>query len=236
MNDKTTLDALSAFLVGKGFTSKLVQRSSSKTPDLFVGDGEDSYLLEVKRRHDSRGPLFIRTDPLKRLNSLSELAARAASQLKSGASGNAIRMLWFLGQPPYQKTFYDQLRMTLYGIRIVIGLRNGKGIASACYYAGHSDFYRYRHVLDGALLGTVAAVFINDYSPHADRLKNSRLCRLAESAILDPRDLEKSEEALVLRDSVDRSDDAAVLQCIEKTYGIENAKFEQIVKFSVLTQ
>lgn len=183
----------------------------------------------------SKKPELVRADPINRLNSLSRIVAKAASQLKSRGSGNTIRILWFLGQPPYQKTFYDQLRMTLYGIRVVVGLRNGKGIATACYYAGHSDFYRYRDVLDGALLGTVAAVFINDHSPHADRLKNSRLCRLAESAILDPRDLEKSGDALVLRDSVDRSDDSAVLQCLEKSYGIENAQFKRMIKLSVLT-
>jgi len=235
MNDKTTLEALSAFLVDKGFTTKRIPRSSSRTPDFFVDDGENSYLLEVKSRHDLKEPLPVRVDPIIRMNSLSSIVTEAVSQLKFRSSENTFGMLWLLGQPPHQKTIYDQLRMTLYGIRVVVGLRNGKAIAIACYYAGHSDFYRYRDVLDGALLGTVAAVFINDHSPHADRLKNSRLCRLAESAILDPRDLEKSGDALVLRDSVDRSDHSAVLQCLEKTYGIENAQFERMVRFSALT-
>ena len=236
MDDTTTLEALSIFLIDRGFAAELVQRSSSKTPDLYADDGENTYLFELKRRHDSKEPSLVRTDPIVRLNILSGLVADATKQLQSMGSENTIRMLWFLGQPPHEETFYEQLRMTLYGIRVVVGLRNGRGIATACYYAGYSDFYRYRDVLDGALLGTVAAIFINDCSPRADRLKNSRLCRLAGSAILDPRDIEKSEDIFILRDSVDRSNEKAVLQYLEKNHGIHNAQFERMVKFSVFTK
>jgi len=115
-------------------------------------------------------------------------------------------------------------------------LQNGRGIATACFYAGYSDFYRYQDVLDGAILGTVAAIFINDWSSRADRLKSSRLCKLAGSAILDPRDIEKSGDIFVLRDSVDRSNEKAVLQCLEKTRGIHNAQFERMVKFSAFSE
>jgi len=232
MDDTKTLQALSTFLMDKGFTAKLIERSSNKTPDLYAGDGKDTFLLEVKTRLDSKEPSIVRTDPIVRLNNLSGIVAGATRQLRTMASENTIRMLWFLGQPPHQETFYEQLRMTLYGIRVVVGRRKAGGLASACYYAGHSDFFRYRDSLDGALLGTVAAIFINDYSPRADLLKNSRLCTLAGSAILDPRDLEKAGDVLVLRDSVDRSDEPAVLRCIEDKCGIENAQFERMVKFS----
>ena len=236
MDDTTTLKALSSFLIDRGFVAELVKRSSGKTPDLYADDGENTYLFELKRRHDSKEPSLVRTDPIARSNTLSGVVGDATRQLQSMGSENAIRLLWFLGQPPYEETFYEQLRMTLYGIRVVVGLRNGRGIASVCYYAGDSDFYRHRNVLDGAILGTVAAIFINDHSPRADRLKNSRLSTLAESYILDPRDIEKSEDILVLRDLVNRSDERAVLQCIEKTYGIENAQFDRIVKFSAFTK
>lgn len=233
MDDTTTLEALSIFLIDRGFSAKLIQRSSSKTPDLCANDGENTYLFELKMRHDSKEPSLFRTDPMVRLNTISGLVSDATKQLKSMGSEDTIRMLWFLGQPPNEKTFYEQLRMTLYGIRVVVGLRNGRSIPAECYYAGYSDFYRYRDVLDGAILGTVAAIFINDFSLHADLLKNSRLSKLAGSAVLDPRDIEKSDDFFVLRDSVDRSNEKSVLQCLEKNHCIQNAKFERMVKFSI---
>ena len=88
--------------------------------------------------------------------------------------------------------------------------------------------------LDLGLVGTVGGLFINDHSPRADCLKNSDLAGLAGDTILDPRDFEGSNEILVLRNTIDRSNEHDVLCAIEKNYGIEKANFERITKLSTL--
>ncbi len=232
IDDKTALDAIQCFLSERGFSVDSLGRSDHKTPDFCVRDGSDTYIIEVKRRFDIKSKTGLRMDRIARLNTMSRRVKNAAAQLESKSEPSTLNLLWVLGEPPHENTFYDQLRATLYGIRPVVGLRDGESVVKACFYADHSDFYRHRHVLDGAIVGAAAAVFVNDLSARADRFKHSKLCQLAQLHIEDPREYEKSDAIMVFRSSVDRSDEAAVLREIEQVYELENAQFEKITKFS----
>lgn len=164
---------------------------------------------------------------------MSGVVEKAARQLAAFEDGGPLRVMWFLAQPPEQKWYYDSLRMSAYGLSVVTGLGESGGVAKACYYATESDFWRWRAVLDGVILGTVAAVFINDLSPRADRLMASRMCRFSQAPICDPREDERTGLALSVRgEDVDRTDKKAVRSYLAKRYGLENVNLEVLMRFT----
>ena len=229
MQDKSTINALREYLAAYGFATEGVPRASHDTPDFLMRDEDETYVVEVKQRHHPPQ----RWAGLVRRNTISGVVSDAARQLAAFAEGDPLRVMWFLGQPPEQKWYYNNLRMSVYGLSLVTGLGKSGGVAKACYYATESDFWRLRAILDGVILGTVAAVFINDLSPRADRLKASRLCRFSQAPVCDPRDEERTGLMLSVRGKdVDRTNKQAVRSYLEKKYDLENVNLEVLMRFT----
>jgi hypothetical protein len=229
MPDKRTINALREYLAREGFVAAILPRASHDTPDLLVKDEHETYVVEVKQRYHPPQPWT----GLVRRNTISGVVEKAARQLAAFEDDDPLRVMWFIAQPPEQKWYYDSLRMSVYGLSVVTGLGENGGVAKACYYATENDFWRWREILDGVILGTVAAVFINDLSPRADRLKASRLCRFSQAPVCDPREEERTGLALSVRgEDIDRADKQAVRSHLEKKYGLANVNLEVLMRFT----
>lgn len=95
-----------------------------------------------------------------------------------------------------------------------------------CYFFRNSDFYRYRHHLDGA----VAAHLNGDtvtmklcLNPHAEgwkALRDSPYARNFKLGLIDPVAEEAAGEAYIVDGDISRADEYAVIQFLEKKYGL----------------
>ena len=229
VQDESTINALREYLAAAGFNAEKVPRANHDTPDLLVKDEYEIYVVEVKQRHHPPQPWT----GLVRRNTISGVVEKAAHQLAAFEDDDPLRVIWFLGQPPEQKWYYNNLRMSVYGLSLVTGFGRSGGVAKACYYATESDFWRWRAVLDGVILGTVAAVFINDLSPRANRFKASRLCKFSQAPICDPLEDERTGLMFSVRGKdVDRTSKQPVRSYLEKKYGLENVNLEVLMRFT----
>jgi hypothetical protein len=237
VSDKQVKAGLKQVLEQRGFEVEMIQETHESRPDLIATDGSSQFLIEVKERfgedYQMAGESYVRLDKIARKNRLSGIVQNAVKQLATRRTDQTFNLLWLVADPLDRKLHYEQLRATVFGIRIVIGKLGGQGIAKECYYATHSDFFRWREILDGVALGNYGGMFINDHSPQYYALRTTRLLELFRPAVWDPLELESQGDALRLDSNVDRSDEDSVKKAIHKQYGIDVISFESLTRFSV---
>ena len=112
-----------------------------------------------------------------------------------------------------------QFRGSLYGLVDVLDMENKN--TRTCYYFGFSEFFRYRDVLDGAILTAgynLLQLCINNLSPRANEFRKSPLVEVFSEGVLDPTQLEKQNKAYIADCDVDRCDKAQVLAYLQSKY------------------
>jgi hypothetical protein len=90
-----------------------------------------------------------------------------------------------------------------------------------CYFFHDSDFFRYREVLDAAIVSTElkGRILINPLSPRYSQMMNSSLLRhFKEASVVDPIRLEKEGHAFLVDSDIDRANDEAILQYLRGKY------------------
>ena len=237
MNDKRIKAGLKTVLEQKGFKVEMIKETTEPRPDLIATDGHIRFLIEIKERYGEQyqttSEFEVRLDKIARKNRLSGISGSAVKQLDARRTDQTFNLLWVIADPLDRDIHYEQFRATVFGIRIVIGRRADEGIAKECYYATHSDFYRWREVLDGVMLGNFAGMFVNDHSPRYQGLKATRLLEVFRPAVWDPVELELRGDAFRLGSDADRNDEDSVKKAIYQQFGVKVISFESLTRFSI---
>ena len=228
---------LAALLTSNGFEVIPIEASDEDTPDFAASDGEIAYLIEIKQKFQrtleaKEIETNIRLDKVGRYNRLSGITKKAVKQLRARQKDKTVNLMWFFGEYPDQNFQYDQLRATVYGMRLVVGTQKGAGVAKYGYYITHSDFYRWREVLDGVALGNLAGFFLNDLSPRYTLTKNSRLVKLFGNAVDDPIARDELGDIYRVDGDIDPDDCSTVKRFLDKKYEIKVIEFTELTRFS----
>lgn len=172
-----------------GFSVDKISESNEESPDFLVDDGSTLHLVELKTRGDDSdrerarnealdlGEIHAEVIPFIRKNRISGIIKKVQSQLASNNDvGGSSRLVWMAAIERNQHAKKEQILATLYGQTGVVDIRNDP-LRKHCYYFYNSDFFRYRNILDGAILSWEdSAVFcLNSYSPNANDVRESNV-------------------------------------------------------------
>jgi hypothetical protein len=172
------------------------------------------------------GEVHGSTVGLGRNNRVSAIVRKAANQLESTGSRRShdLRILWFTGAGDNGQAQQEQLISTLYGTTNIVELNHPQ--LRTCYFFGLSDFFRFHTELDGAVAAYLNGpdvemkLCLNPYSENWQQLRDSPFAALFKDAIIDPVAEEAAGESFIVDSDMDRTDQAAVLNYIEKKYGL----------------
>ena len=169
---------------------KLLEDNLSKSPDFLVEDGEFIHLVELKTREDSAdrqvqhnnaldlGKLFTEHMPIVRRNTLSGIVSDASKQLSSKSEYNVdFRLVWLMPVGMHLEAKVEQIQSSLYGLAGIVVIENTNAFRRKCYFFTDSDFFRFRHVLDAAVISWDgnAKLCLNPHSPRYQEFKASGL-------------------------------------------------------------
>ena len=89
-----------------------------------------------------------------------------------------------------------------------------------CYYFHHSGFFRWRNVLDGAVIATPegAELCLNTFSPRYLTFKQSEMGGMFGESVVDPIEIEKQGACYTADCEIDRNDENAVLSYLAGKY------------------
>ena len=159
-----------------------------------------------------------------RKNRLSGIIKKATNQLRGYEETDILRIVWLLATGHLAEPRLLQFEATLYGLTTLLDWSNQRGCI--CYFFYNSDFFRYRDVLDAAIVSTETKpkLLLNPLSPRYEHMKNSSLPKHLGKAVVDPIELEKEGKAYFVDSDVDRSDEEAVLGYLRDKYKSENIR------------
>ena len=230
MNEQEIKEAVADSLRSAGFEVVLLAARDEATPDLLATKGR-RFLIEIKTKEDDPAVLLDRRNrldagevavgaaPFTPQNTISRIIKKGSEQLAAYPSERSdFRLLWLLAVGADSEGQYEQFRATLYGLTNVVGPDDSS--LMPCYCLRHSAFYRWRDVLDGAVISTLESgeLCLNSYSPRYAELRGSVLGALFGQGIVDPQALEQSGAAYIADCDVDRNDETAVLQYLLRKY------------------
>jgi len=231
MSDQAIKNAISTFLHGQGFHVLQIPEGERRTPDLLA-TGDHRYLIEIKTKENDpaaisertkrlgAGQIFESGAPFTPQNTMSRIVRDGVEQLDAHpAQERDFCMLWLLAVGSDLESQYEQFLATLYGLTNM--MRPDSRSLMPCYYFRESAFFRWRNVLDGAIVGTLdkGELCINSYSPRADAFKNSSLAGIFGTAVRDPRQREAEGRGYIADCDVDRRDEQEILRYVQTKYG-----------------
>jgi hypothetical protein len=214
---------------GFGYHVEKIAETSEETPDFLISDDTFSYVLELKTKSPSEaeseerrrlldaGQIHNLHESIIRKNRLSGIIKKAKDQLESHDERD-LRLVWLLATGYLAKPRMLQFEATLYGLAPLIGGPNER--TGDCFFFYNSEFFRYRHVLDAAILSTESEMrlLLNPLSPRYEEMKSSSLPKHLGKAVVDPPELDKTGKAFLVDSDVDRNDKEAVLGYLREKY------------------
>ena len=222
------------FFIDLGYHVEKIAESDEESPDFLIFDDTSSYVLELKTKFPSEAEIEERKELLDageihniheliiRKNRLSGIIKKATTQLRGYEEKDILRIVWLLATGHIAEPRLHQLEATLYGLTTLVDWSNQR--ACNCYFFYNSDFFRYRDVLDAAIVSTESEVklLLNPLSPRYAQIKNSSLPNHLGKAVVDPIEIEKEGKAFFVDSDVDRSDKEAVLRYLREKYKSDN--------------
>jgi hypothetical protein len=220
------------FFEGLGYQVDKIPEDDAESPDFFISDNLSSYVLELKTKFPSSEEVEKRRRILDSgeihnihelvigKNTLSGIIKKAGNQLERYADEKVLRIVWLLATGHLAEPRMLQFEATLYGLTDIVSSQG----ASDCYFFFNSDFYRFRDIIDGAIVSTEsdARLLLNPLSPRYAQLKVSSLPRHLGDAVVDPLELESRGKAFIVDSNVDRTDKETVLIYLRKKYGLDD--------------
>ncbi|SOB77397.1 hypothetical protein SAMN04488490_3203 [Marinobacter sp. LV10R510-11A] len=205
--------------------------SGQKRPDYKAWTDTETYLIEVKSREDdpeemqerenvlNQGDVYSEHKPLIRKNRVSGIIRSAYDQLKDYGESEWFKVAWLCATGSAQEAKFEQFKATLYGTTQIFDL-DGDGYHRVCYFFRNSEFFRYRNVLDAALISTHTGgtLCLNPHSPKFEEIRSSALGGKLGSAVIDPVASESVGDAYIVDSGVDRNDENAVLEYLRGKY------------------
>ncbi len=174
--------------------------------------------LDERRQVLSSGEIHNIDEIITFQKGLSKIISKAKNQLKNYKKGEEIlRLVWLVSTGHLAEPRLDQFETTLYGSTY---LQTTERYGN-CYFFYNSDFFKYRDVLDAAIVSTASKgkLLLNPLSPRYTRMKNSSLINhFIDGSIIDPMKLDKEEQAFLVDSDVNRAEEQAVLQYLKEKY------------------
>lgn len=215
-----------------GYQVEKINESNEESPDFIISDDTSSSVLELKTKFPSleeieerkrrlySGAIHNVHEIILGNNTLSGIIKKAKNQLRNYREENILRLVWLLATGHLAEPRMFQFEATLYGSTTIASTERALG----CYFFYNSDFYRFREILDGAIISTEtrAKLLLNSLSPRYEQLKNSSLPKYLGDAVVDPIELESNALAFMLDGDVDRKDKETILAYLRKKYGLQN--------------
>jgi hypothetical protein len=215
------------FFEGLGYQVEKIAESDIETPDFSIFDDISSYVLELKTKFPTEAEIVERMQLLEvgkihqlhetiiSKNRLSGIIKKAKDQLESHNKKD-LCIVWLLATGHLAEPRMLQFEATLYGLSPLVSAKR----TGDCFFFYNSDFFRYRGVLDAAIVSTEseAKLLLNPLSPRYKQMKNSSLPKHLGEAVIDPVELEKNGKAFYMDSDVDRGDKEAVLAYLRDKY------------------
>ncbi len=223
------------YLGDLGFSVTKLEEGAKQIADFRVKGRRDTYLVEIKSKQSNPMKLarFLsslqekgiaeESEPMRRGGRIPEVVRSGAHQLRAThTKGGPYRLLWLVAMGHHPNVQVSQFRSSLYGIVNIVDFDDPSALASRdCFYFEESDFYRYRHVLDGAIIGTLekCQLCLNNHAKHSDQLRRSELAIAFGEAVVDPEVLAQSNRIWLADTGEARGNPAAVLKYVQAKYG-----------------
>ena len=216
-----------------GFRVDDIAETDAKRADLDVNDGGQQYIVEVKEKLDTGSQLSvlpnsypdsdrkITREPHAASNRLDGILKDGRKQLTATPAGdNAVRLIFLMFVGPNADMFVRRSLYTFYGVQDVIPVSH-KGGGLNCVYFHNSFSFSSRNV-DGLVLmeNDGLQLCLNEFSTNCDVLRRSQLVRKMGAAVYDPAGFYDDDGKIVLRSTVSRTDERAVLDELERISGV----------------
>jgi hypothetical protein len=210
-----------AILEDKGAQVVLITRTSDRTPDFDVQFSGTRYIVEVKTREEdkarvqtrhetlARGEVHGESQELKRKNTISRIIDDGVEQLVTVTDPNVHRIIWVHCGAPNGEAHKHQFFNAFYGATRLYDIDDTSYKVDGLY-SRDSDLFRYRALLDGAVItmeiGDECQLFClcNNHSPNYQAFRVSPLAQAFPVGLYDPLQQEAAGEALVIRGTFDR--------------------------------
>ena len=213
------------------------QIDGQSSPDFSVNLLNDQYVIELKTKNMSKNAydaIYADIDThgvctnsviLERENRYSKVISKAKNQLKSYRIDDfSFKIIWLHSIGAHSYNHMEQFKQALYGIKILVDFDYEDGTRE-CYFFEQSDFYRYRNIIDGAILTRDGNLqfCLNPLSENFEKLKKSSLVTsLDNSNQLDPLQLAKIDKIYYADNDMPRGDNTASLDYLREKYGYSN--------------
>lgn len=221
------------WFLNHGYEINKIPETNVESPDFFITDDTSTYLLELKTKFPSEeevnerktvlssGEIHNIDEIVTSKKSLSKIIWKAKNQLKNyEKEENILRLVWLLSTGHLAEPRLNQFEATLYGSTYLYSIeRYGN-----CYFFHNSDFFKYREVLDGAIVSTESKgkLLLNPLSPRYKTMKSSSLIEhFKEGSVIDPIEIEKQGQAFLVDSGINRDDEQAVLEYLQQKHKIE---------------
>ena len=219
------------------FVVEIPKSDPEKSPDFEFYCGDECTLVELKSRVAEwdltqekfeildNGGVIDRQESIGPHNGISGRIADAGKQLSEFQTDkHAFRLLWYFTHGQLSELAAYRVRATLLGdITIFEGNPERQWRA---YFFDHSQFFRHREVLDGAIVSSTternrisAQLILNPLSPRYELFRCSNLAHLLSGCVLDPL---TEEDTLVLGADANRDTEQNKLDYLASKHGINN--------------
>jgi Holliday junction resolvase len=231
-SDEPLKTAIALQLERLGFTVTAVLPFSGRlSPDFVAEKAAERFVFELKERVDdpdalaeerarlAAGELVPFAESAGRNKGVSEKIRYGAKQLQAhDLIGTGFRLLWLHAGGRNPEVQFEQFRATLYGMTHIVAPELAR--TTRCYYFGHSEFFRLREHLAGAVISTLTQLqlCINALFPQVSEFRKSALVETFSKGLLDPDRLEREGNAFVADCDIDRKDEAAVLMYLQAKF------------------
>lgn len=220
-----------------GFSVEKLPESSvaeEQTPDFKVIDPQSTYIVEVKTRGDDLAELEERNRILNlgevfearaiRLvpgNAESKIFRRAQHQLSIHQNPHLFRIVWLVTTGRAQEAKCLKLEANVYGLTDIVEIGSKDAALRRCYFFRNSEFYRYREVLDAAVICTPAEgkLCLNPLSSRLEAFRKSKLYTQFGDAVCDPMAEVARGDAFLIDSGIDRKDETAVIEYLKRMSG-----------------
>lgn len=232
MSDEPLKSAIALQLGRMGFdVTPVTPPPRGRSPDFVAIKAGEQFVFELKEKTDDPDAL---AEEMRRLDAgelvpfaesigpsarVSEKTRDGVKQLRAhNLEGEGFRLLWLHAGGREPEVQFEQFRSTLYGMTQIVDPESPH--TTRCYYFGHSEFFRWRELLAGAVITTPTQLqlCINTLFPLALRFRKSVLVETFKNGLLDPEHLEREGRAFVADCDTDRNDEAAVLGYLQSKY------------------
>lgn len=215
---------------------RIAEDPGDERADYRIGDSKDIYFFEVKEKTDAdsvladylhtldAGNVFLRSEPTGYKNAVSNVLDKADSQLSATAESiSDFRMVWLQLSGLDRNLQFQQALSTIYGTVQLLPIVSDP-VAKDCYYFKNSVVHR-RPNIDAFIISDGESLLLatNPFSPRFHALPSTRLYGVfaEQKALVNPVALEQAGEIYVADCSVPRRDTQAVLEYVQRKYGVD---------------